>query len=224
MNLKRVLTAVGACIVGASFLSGCTSTRTIPWAFNDDSIRSILVVPVVSESAQVGSDMLMYSTSTYPIAEKGYYPYPIETVKLVLEQEGLYEPERVYQVDPSKLASMFNADAVLKIKVNQWDAQYAVFNTTILVDADYALYRADGTELWKDKAQYKWRSDGGSTQASLFGLLIEATKAAANRAAPDFRPAATNLAWYSVRYWKPGPILREEIADKAQKNQSEPAK
>lgn len=224
MNVKRIFSVVGTCVLGASLLAGCSSPRTVPWAFNDDSIRSVLVVPVVSESTQVGSDMLMYSTATYPIAEKGYYPYPVETVKMVLEQEGLYEPERVYQMDPAKLASMFGADAVMKIKVNEWDAQYAVLNTTILVDADYTLYKADGTELWKDKAQYKWRSDGGQTQTSLLGLLVEATTAAVNRAAPDFRPAAKNLAWYSVRYWKPGPILREEMVETAQKNVAEPVK
>lgn len=221
MSKKFFCTMTGACVLGASLLSGCSSTQTNSWAFEDEGIRSILVAPVISESTQVGSDMLMYSTATFPIAEKGYYPYPVETVKMVLEQEGLYEPERVYQMDSAKLASMFGADAVLKIKVNEWDAQYAVFNTTIFVDADYALYKADGTELWQDKAQYAWRSDGGQTQTSLLGLLVAATAAAIHRSAPDFRPAVNGLAEYSVRLWKPGPTLREELATQTEKKAQE---
>ena len=218
MSIKRLLSLSGVALACAGLLGGCATQKQQPqWAFDDDSIRSVLVLPVVSQSTQVGSDILMYSMSTFPIAEKGYYTYPVETVRMVLEHEGLYEPERVHQIEPAKLASMFDADAVLKINVNFWDAQYALVNTTIAVAADYELYRRDGTPLWSDSVRYQWRSDGGQASSDLGGLIANMIVAAAHRASPDFRPAASAVNSHAIRYWHPGPILEEEMAAALQK-------
>lgn len=64
----------------------------------------------------------MHATATTPLANMGYYAFPVDTVKFVLESESLYEPERVRELGPVKLAEMFHADSVLFIKVTYWDA------------------------------------------------------------------------------------------------------
>jgi hypothetical protein len=211
MKLANILKSatLSLAAAGVLFLSGC-AVEMKP-AFNDPSVRSVLVVPVVSESTQVGSDVLMYSTSTTPIAEKGFYPFPVETVKMVLEQEGLYEPERVQQVPPAKLAEMFSADSVLLIRVLSWDTKYAVFNTKTEVIAQYNLYLRDGTELWQDKISCAYDSSS-TTSSSLVGLLVQAAVAAVTRAQSDMRPAAVAVSNRSVLTWPHGPILLEEIA------------
>lgn len=210
MRLGHIFKTATLSLVAAGFvfLSGCAVERQP--AFTDPSVRSVLVVPVVSESTQVGSDVLMYTTATTPIAERGYYPFPVETVKLVLEQEGLYEPERVQQIDPAKLAQMFDADSVLFIRVLSWDTKYAVFNTKTEVIAQYNLYRRDGTELWHEKISCAYDSSS-TTSSSLVGLLVQAAVAAAVRAESNMQPAAVAVSNRSVLDWRFGPILLEEI-------------
>ena len=90
-------------------LSGCATQTKIA----SEGVRSILVVPVVNETNSVGADLMMVSRVGQPLAEKGYYVFPIDTVKMVLEAEGYYEPERVSQLEPSKLGEMLSLHACL---------------------------------------------------------------------------------------------------------------
>ena len=146
----------------------------------------------------------------------GYYAFPVDTVKFVLESESLYEPERVRELGPVKLAEMFHADSVLFIKVTYWDAQYIVLNTKTKVTAEYELFKADGTSLWKDTVTFA--KDSSSQNASLLGLMVDAAVAAINRAAPDFRPLAKSANAYALRHWHVGPHVLE-AAEKTQQKQ-----
>ncbi|MGH6803061.1 MAG: GNA1162 family protein, partial [Methyloceanibacter sp.] len=91
--------------------------------------RSILVVPTVNRSLDVDAPNYVLSTLPVPLAEKGYYVFPVNTAKFVLEQEGLYEGERIHQQPAAALARLFHADAVLYVTINRWDAQYVVLST-----------------------------------------------------------------------------------------------
>lgn len=196
-------------------LAGCASGPR-QFAFDEPELRSILVVPVINETNSVEADTLMHATATTPLANMGYYAFPVDTVKFVLESESLYEPERVRELGPVKLAEMFHADSVLFIKVTYWDAQYIVLNTKTKVTAEYELFKADGTSLWKDTVTFA--KDSSSQNASLLGLMVDAAVAAINRAAPDFRPLAKSANAYALRHWHVGPHVLE-AAEKTQQKQ-----
>ena len=204
---------LGLC--AAMLLAGCASGPR-QFAFDEPELRSILVVPVINETNSVEADTLMHATATTPLANMGYYAFPVDTVKFVLESESLYEPERVRELGPVKLAEMFHADSVLFIKVTYWDAQYIVLNTKTKVTAEYELFKADGTSLWKDTVTFV--KDSSSQNASLIGLMVDAAVAAINRAAPDFRPLAKSANVYALRHWHVGPHVLE-AAEKAQQKQ-----
>lgn len=204
---------LGLC--SAMLLAGCASGPR-QFAFDEPELRSILVVPVINETNSVEADTLMHATATTPLANMGYYAFPVDTVKFVLESESLYEPERVRELGPVKLAEMFHADSVLFIKVTYWDAQYIVLNTKTKVTAEYELFKADGTSLWKDTVTFA--KDSSSQNASLLGLMVDAAVAAINRAAPDFRPLAKSANAYALRHWHVGPHVLE-AAEKTQQKQ-----
>lgn len=210
---RRLSMILGLC--SAMLLAGCASGPR-QFAFDEPELRSILVVPVINETNSVEADTLMHATATTPLANMGYYAFPVDTVKFVLESESLYEPERVRELDPVKLAEMFHADSVLFIKVTYWDAQYIVLNTKTKVTAEYELFKADGTSLWKDTVTFV--KDSSSQNASLIGLMVDAAVAAINRAAPDFRPLAKSANVYALRHWHVGPHVLE-AAEKAQQKQ-----
>ena len=210
---RRLSMILGLC--SAMLLAGCASGPR-QFAFDEPELRSILVVPVINETNSVEADTLMHATATTPLANMGYYAFPVDTVKFVLESESLYEPERVRELGPVKLAEMFHADSVLFIKVTYWDAQYIVLNTKTKVTAEYELFKADGTSLWKDTVTFVKASS--SQNASLIGLMVDAAVAAINRAAPDFRPLAKSANVYALRHWHVGPHVLE-AAEKAQQKQ-----
>ena len=210
---RRLSMILGLC--SAMLLAGCASGPR-QFAFDEPELRSILVVPVINETNSVEVDTLMHATATTPLANMGYYAFPVDTVKFVLESESLYEPERVRELGPVKLAEMFHADSVLFIKVTYWDAQYIVLNTKTKVTAEYELFKADGTSLWKDTVTFV--KDSSSQNASLIGLMVDAAVAAINRAAPDFRPLAKSANVYALRHWHVGPHVLE-AAEKAQQKQ-----
>ena len=210
---RRLSMILGLC--SAMLLAGCASGPR-QFAFDEPELRSILVVPVINETNSVEADTLMHATATTPLANMGYYAFPVDTVKFVLESESLYEPERVRELGPVKLAEMFHADSVLFIKVTYWDAQYIVLNTKTKGTAEYELFKADGTSLWKDTVTFA--KDSSSQNASLLGLMVDAAVAAINRAAPDFRPLAKSANAYALRHWHVGPHVLE-AAEKTQQKQ-----
>ena len=130
MKLKQFMISCGLALAMGSGVSGCatkTSTPRPPSPFEEAGVRSLLVVPVVNNSLDVDAPKYMLSTLTIPLAERGYYVFPVNTVKVLLEQEGFYEPAQVHQQDAAALAALFGADAIMYVTINRWDAQYAVF-------------------------------------------------------------------------------------------------
>lgn len=82
----------------AAFLTGCVTqpTKQDMSAFKAAAPRSILVVPTINKSLDVDAPNYVLAALPVPIAEKGYYVFPVNTTKNVLEQEGYYEGERIH--------------------------------------------------------------------------------------------------------------------------------
>lgn len=178
-------------VLAVVMLTGCVAqeVKRDQSAYVAAAPRSILVVPVVNKSLEVDASNYMLSTLAVPMAEKGYYVFPVHTTKFVLEHEGFYESDRVHQQPTQDIAKLFGADAVLYVTINRWDAQYALLSTTVTVEAQYRMVAKDGTEIWQDsrKVVYTPQSSGGHPIAVLVSALINA---AVTRAAPNYMPLA----------------------------------
>lgn len=210
-HLKKWLVATGL-----SLLTGCAAQapKNEPSAFQLAEPRSILVLPVVNESVDVDAPNYFLSTISVPLAEKGYYVFPVHTVKTVLEGEGLYDANLVHSADPVQLGDMFDADAILYVTINEWDAQYIVVSTTVTVSFTYRILSGKtGEELWTASKTMKYTPDNTtSTGNPMADLLVMAVSAAVTRAAPNYLPL-TRQANYQVLYLDPtklpnGPYLR----------------
>lgn len=177
--MKRLL------ILMAALLTGCAANvvKQDLSAFEAAKPRSILVVPAANKSVDVDAPNYLLTTLTVPLAEKGFYVFPIHTAKTVLEQEGMYEGEQIHQQPAEQLAKMFGADAVLYVTINQWDAKYVVISTTVTVDFDYRLVSKDGTELWRANKRMQY-----SPQNNNNGLIGAMISAAIERAKPNYMP------------------------------------
>lgn len=179
------------CLLTAVFLTGCVTqpVKKDMSAFTAAAPRSILVVPTINKSLDVDAPNYVLAALPVPVAEKGYYVFPVNTTKYVLEQEGYYEGERIHQQPTETLAKLFGADAVLYVSINRWDAQYAFIATTVTVDFDYRLVSKDGTEIWKENKRMQYSPQNNNNSGSPLAMLISAAiSAALTRAAPNYMP------------------------------------
>lgn len=173
-------------------LSGCVATpvRQDMSAYQAAAPRSILVVPLINKSLDVDAPNYVLAAMPVPIAEKGYYVFPVNTTKYVLEQEGYYESERIHEQPTATLAKLFGADAVLYVTIRRWDAQYALITTTVTVEFDYRMVSKDGVEIWKEQKRMQYSPQNNSSGNPMVDLVAAAISAAITRALPNYMPLA----------------------------------
>ena len=157
--------------------------------FRAEAPRSILVVPVTNKSVDVNAPDYFLATIATPLAERGYYVFPVNMVKSVLSDDGLSDANLVHAGDPRRLGELFGADAVMYITIERWDARYAVLSTAVTVELTYTIKSAhSGQDLWSNHQHvvYQPRANGNG----LAGLLANAIVAAIEKAAPNYIPLA----------------------------------
>jgi hypothetical protein len=173
-----------------AFLPGCATQKpSFDWsAFEAASPRSILVLPVLNNTVDVDAPLYALSTISVPLGEIGYYVFPVNTVKTVLEQEGLYEGEAIKALGSATLAEWFGADSILYVEINKWDAQYALISTTVSVSIHYNLQDKYGNEIWDEMVTMKYTPQNSSSGNPLADLIGAAITAGITRAAPNYIP------------------------------------
>ncbi|MCX8792492.1 DUF799 domain-containing protein [Vibrio parahaemolyticus] len=196
MNMIKTLFLI-TCV---SLLSACQTTQIErQTGFEEINPKSILILPVVNKSVDVDAPLAVYSSLPVMLAEKGYYVYPSNTVKTVLEYEGLYEPAEVQALPTNKLADMFGADVFLYVTIEQWDTKYVLISSTTEVEFTYTFKDREGNTIWEAAKKMEYtpqNSSSGNAIADLIGAVITA---AIQRAAPDYMPL-TRMANYQVFY------------------------
>jgi hypothetical protein len=188
---------------GAILLNGCA---TLPQesgfdytAFRAADIRSILIVPVVNNSLNIDASNYFLSAISQPVAERGYYVFPVNMVKRVMEEDGLADADMVHNADPTRLAELFGADSVLYVSIERWDAQYALLVTTVTVEFSYVLKDGGtGVELWRTEQKFVYQSETGGSGNGLADLVIMVVDAALTKANPNYMPLAQQANSYAV--------------------------
>lgn len=186
--MNRLLLA----ILLSTFLSGCIATQPKNYdKFNAASPHSILIVPVVNDSVEVTAPDYFLSTITIPLAEQGYYIFPVNMVKRMLEDDGLSDANLVHDAAVERLSNLFGADSVLYVTINRWDAKYMVISTQVTVDLTYVIKDGkSGENLWEHQQQMVYMPQNNSSGNPLADLIIMAVNAAVTKAAPNYIPLA----------------------------------
>jgi hypothetical protein len=159
----------------------------------------------VNKSVDVDAPAYFLSTIPIPVAERGYYVFPVNLVKRLLEDDGLSDASLVHSADTMRLASLFGADAVLYISIEQWDAKYVVITTQVTVALEYVLKDGKtGETLWADKRSAAYSSDSGGGGGGLGSLIAAVISAAVTKAAPNYMPLARQANAQAMVYPGPG--------------------
>lgn len=176
--VKKVF-KLAAVIAPAVLMVGCATHTAKPYdyrAFEACDPRSILVLPPLNNSPEVGATESVYSTVTYPLAEAGYYVLPVSLVSETFKQNGLTTPADIHNVDTDKLRDIFGADAALYMTVDKYGSTYNILSSVTTVSASAKLVDLKTRALlWDGKATVvDDGNSGGNNGGGLLGMLVKA--------------------------------------------------
>ncbi|MGE5190198.1 MAG: DUF799 domain-containing protein [Gemmatimonadota bacterium] len=204
---RPIASTLAAALLAALLAAGCATAppKKDYTAFRSENPRSILVVPVVNKSVEVTASDLFLSTLTVPLAERGYYVFPVDVVKHLLEDDGLSDANLVHGADTRKLCGLFGADSVLYASIERWDAKYMVLSTPVTVSFDYTLKGCKtGDALWNSRQTMVYSPQTQNTGSPLGNLIAMAINAAVTKAAPNYMPLARQANGMAFAYPGPG--------------------
>jgi hypothetical protein len=117
----------------------------------------------------------MLSQTTIPLAESGYYVFPVTLVDETFRQNGMTSPDEIHQLPTSKLREIFGADAAVYINVKQYGTSYMVIASETRVTAEGKLVDLKtGQTLWSGAATASSNEGNNSNSGGLIGMLVQA--------------------------------------------------
>ena len=153
-------------------MTGCVKPADYT-AFRAHRPRSILVPPPLNESTETAATYGYLSTVTQPLAEHGYYVFPVAVIDQFFKENGMPTAYEMHQAPLNKIDEIFGADAVLYIKVKQYGTKYIVISSTTIVEVEANLVDVKtGTTLWEGKTLCQVNS--GDSGGGLIGAVVTA--------------------------------------------------
>jgi hypothetical protein len=175
MKTKLISPLLVAALVAA--LTGCAPVppKYDYSAFKAHYPKSILVLPPKNDSPDVKATYSVLAQATIPLAESGYYVFPVALVDETFRQNGLDDPAMVHQLPLDKLREIFGADAAMYITIRQYGTSYKVVTSESRVTADGSLIDlATGAVLWTGTATASSAEGRSNSGGGLVGLLVNA--------------------------------------------------
>ena len=177
--------------------------------------KSILVLPAVNTTTSVDATDHFRYTITQPLAERGYYVFPVHLVDAFFKSENLSDAEIIRTIPVSKLKDIFDADAILYVDINVWDTGYSVVDSHVDVGMSFSLVDANTeNEIWTNNA-YAYSYQGLDGNNGIIGLLVSAVAVAINTATDYTKLAsvANNAGASNIPYGVYHPKYKQDYDD-----------
>ncbi len=158
-------------------LSGCVQPPP-PYdytAFKKSNPKSILVLPPLNHTPEVNAVHGVLAQIALPLAESGYYVFPVAVVEETFQNNGLSQPDDIHAVSLEKLFQIFRADSVLYLDIKEYGSKYMVFvsDTRVTIDGKLVDLRT-GAQLWNGSATASSAEQRSNNSGGLAGMLAQA--------------------------------------------------
>ena len=179
------------------FVTGCVSApvQYDYTALENSRPRSILVIPPLNHSVDVNASYTFLSTISRPLAEKGYYVFPVAVIDHFLKQNGLPTPGEMNGIPLDKIDEHIGADAVLYVSIVDWGQKYQVLSSKTIVHSNLRLVDVKtGNLLWEKTVRAVQSSGDGDM--GLLGAIIIAIATQVSGSVSDNTPPLSRAANY----------------------------
>ncbi|MFT4653848.1 MAG: hypothetical protein ACI82S_001501 [Patiriisocius sp.] len=143
--------------------------------FRDSDPRSILILPPTNQSTEVIAPYSVMAQLSAPIAESGFYVFPVALVNQTFRNNGLTVANDVQAVPVAKLYEIFGADAALYIDIQEYGTSYNIISSDTVVTVSAKLVDLkSGVLLWQGMSSASSAESRGNSGGGLVGMLVEA--------------------------------------------------
>lgn len=155
------------------FMAGCATQEPYDYsALKRSNPRSILVIPPINNTVEVNAEYAYLSTVSKPLAEKGYYVFPVAVIDNFLKENGLPTPAEMNKIPLDKIEQYIGADSVLYVTIDKWGQSYKIISSVAEVEAKLHLVDVKtGETLWEYHIVAEQASD---SSGGLIGALASA--------------------------------------------------
>ena len=167
MLQKRVYTIMLA------FLVSCSTYDYT--AFNKHKPKSILVLPPFNNSVEVNAPYIYLSRITKPLAEKGYYVFPVAFIDKLMKENGAPDSASMHEIPLKKIKKIINPDAVLYVTIEDWGQKYYILSSNTVVSVTAKLIDTKtGTLIWEgeERTSHSNSEDRDNSKNPLADALI----------------------------------------------------
>ena len=181
------------------FITGCVTPPSFDYSsFRNHRPRSILVLPPLNQTTDVNAPYSYLSTITRPLAECGYYVFPVAVVDAYMKENGLPSPEEMHGVALKKIRDIIGADAVLYVTIEEWGQKYIVIQSVTTIRAKAQLIdTVSGDTIWKGTQAVSQGSGGGGDPIA---ILINAAVTQVINNVADFTHNLSRAANHTMVY------------------------
>ncbi len=159
-----------------------------------------VILPPISNSTDVRATYSYLSTVTMPVAEKGFYVFPVAMIDQMMKENGMPSANEMHQASVKKIREIINPDAILYLTLESYGTSYVLVDsqTTVTVSGKM-ISTVTGEVIWEGRAS---ANDGsGSSGGGVAGILISAMiKQAVNSSvdqAHNIAPQANQSLFYT---------------------------
>lgn len=120
--------------------------------FRQSDPHSILVLLPTSSSVDTKAPYAVLAQTTQPLAESGYYVFPVALVNETFKDNGLNDGAEIQAIDINKIRQIYNPDAILYLNVKDYGTKYKVISSVTTVTVEAKLIDAkNGSIIWSGK-------------------------------------------------------------------------
>ncbi|MES2661746.1 MAG: GNA1162 family protein [Pseudomonadota bacterium] len=206
----------GSLVLSSLVLHGCASrpssenNEPIP-LLHQEQTKTILVVPPINASTSSEASNYYLTTIARPLSNHGYYVIPIEVTSQMLQEAGIIDGSQIKEIPQQKYRDLFGADAVLFVKITEWDTSYFLVAANVRVSLEFELISTKSNEiLWNYKDSVIVDTSGGN--GDLLSMVIST---AINTANTDYVPIAMQVNNSALRSMPLGPYRMQELTEES---------
>lgn len=120
--------------------------------YENRKFSSVLVVIPKNETNDVDAVYGVYTTVTRPLAERGYYVFPIVVVDELFKHNGITNAYDIDSIKVKKLREIFDADGILYLTVKRYGPEFKILETVNTVTIEATLIDAlNDKVVWHDE-------------------------------------------------------------------------
>ena len=168
----RILSA----LVLITSLSACVSMPPAHdyTAFKAANPASVIILPPLNNTPEVIAPYSVMTQLATPIAESGFYVFPVAMVNQTFNNNGLTQAADIQAVPTTKLKEIFGADTALYVTIDDYGTSYVVISSETRVTVTASLVDLEtGNMLWTGAATASSAEQQNANSGGLVGMLVQ---------------------------------------------------